>query len=728
MPTKPLIVVALALAATAVTTRAQQQADASEASSEEIETMVVVARKTERPLSAVAAQITSFGRDRLQLEQVRELGEIARYEPAIGADFGGARFGTTGLAIRGIGGNRVALELDGVPLPQQFDVGNFANNSRTALDPEIIRRIEILRGPASVLYGSNAIGGVVTISTVDARDLVAPARSQYLSFSAGYLGVNDSANAHATYAHAGERDGVVIAAGYRQGDAVDNESRETPSDRVDFEQSQLFGKWTHRFDNGGELRATGSWFERDSDSELRAVLGFDRFADTTALNGDDRQQRSRVSLEYRLPALGWLEQSSILVYRQRNDTRQLTDERRVTAEAKLALKRDFFIEETGHGGEITGRSDFSTGPLDHVLVAGAEWDTRDLEERREGMQTNLVTGETSSSLLGEQFPLRDFPQTRTDAIGLYLQDEMRIGNLTLIPALRWDYFNLDATADPVFGEDNTATDLERDDLTLRLGTTYRLTDTLTVYGHYAEGFRAPPAEDVNLFLDIPRFNIRAVPNPDLQPERSENYELGLRLRRSALRFETAFYYSDFDDFIESRVFIGPDPQTGALLFQSRNLARATIYGVEASLSQDLGRLWPGLEDWRLDAGVHWSRGENDVTQQPLNTVQPLEAVFALRWQPSARAAASLSLRHIGEQDRVDFSEAEFFVPPAAQVLDLTARWRPRPAVEVDLGVFNLTDERYWRLADVRRFEPGDPRIDVASRPGRHLRATLRLRY
>ena len=728
---KPIIIAlvgTLTITTAATTAQAQEKPQPSQQSDDEIETMVVVARKTERPLHTVAAQVTVFGRERLQREQVQELGEISRYEPVLNADLGGARFGTTGLAIRGIGGNRVALEVDGVPLPQQFDVGNFANNSRTALDPEIIQRIEILRGPASVLYGSNAIGGVVTIATADAHDLVATGREHYLGVTTGYFGVNDSASGHVTYARAGQRDGLVVAAGYRGGEAIDNESRDTPSDRVDFDQTQLFGKWTHRFDNGGELRATGTWFERDSDSELRAVLGFERFANTTALSGDDRQQRSRVSLEYRLPSRGWLEQSSILVYRQRNDTRQLTDERRSTAETELALERDFFIEETGHGGEIKGRSDFVTGSLDHTLVAGAEWDRRKLQERRDGMLTDLVTGETSSNLLGEQFPLRDFPQSTTDAVGLYLEDEVRIGELTLIPGLRWDYFKLDAAVDPVFGADAAAADLERDDLTLRFGATYRLTGALTAYTHYAEGFRAPPAEDVNLFLDIPRFNIRAVPNPDLQPERSQNYEFGLRLRRSGLRFESAFYYSDFDNFIESRVPIGPDPQTGVLLFQSRNLARATIYGVEASLSQELGSLWPALRDWRLDTGVHWSRGENDVTQQPLNTVQPLEAVFALRWQPSTRASASLSLRHIGEQDRVDFSDAQFFVPPGAQVLDLSARWQPHPAVEVDLGLFNLTDERYWRLANVRQFEPGDPRIDVASRPGRHLRATLRLRY
>ena len=70
----------------------------------------------------------------------------------------------------------------------------------------------------------------------------------------------------------------------------------------------------------------------------------------------------------------------------------------------------------------------------------------------------------------------------------------------------------------------------------------------------------------------------------------------------------------------------------------------------------------------------------------------------------------------------------FFVPPAATVFDVTARWRPHPALTATLGLYNLGDERYWRYPDVRRYVPDDPRVEILSRPGRHLQMTLSLRY
>ncbi|MEX1237736.1 MAG: TonB-dependent receptor plug domain-containing protein, partial [Pseudomonadales bacterium] len=164
-----------------------------------MEEVVVVASKIERPLWRVAAQVTTLHKDELDAQMVRDLGDIARYQPAIEADFAGTRFGSTGLAIRGIGGNRVAMEFDGVPLPRHFEIGEFANNSRHAIDPAIIERIEILRGPASALYGSDAIGGVVAISSIEPNDLVRPGDNHYLGAGGGYASVDDSVLGHITY-------------------------------------------------------------------------------------------------------------------------------------------------------------------------------------------------------------------------------------------------------------------------------------------------------------------------------------------------------------------------------------------------------------------------------------------------------------------------------------------------------------------------------------------------
>ncbi len=694
-----------------------------------LDEMVVVAAKSARPLYRVAGQVTVIDRERLDQELVQDFADIARYEPAIEVDFGGARFGSSGLSIRGIGENRVAFEIDGVPLPQQFDVGNFAASSRLTIDPAIIQRIEILRGPASVLYGSDALGGVVVVTTADAADLVQPGRSYHAAAGGGFFGANDATMATATGAFQSGRNGIVLSLTHRQGDEIDNEARTTPSDLIDFDQYQLFAKWLHEFHHDGELRTTVDYFHRETASDLRTVLGFDRFASTTQILGADRQRQSRVTVEYRAPALAWLDEGSALLYRSADDNEQLTRERRTSRGTPVALARDFFIREQDIGGEIKGRRDFTTGPLAHVLVAGFEWDRAELRERRAGSETNLVTGTVAPVILGERFPLRDFPLTRTLETGLYLQDEIALGRLTLIPALRWDRYDLASRPDALLTDPENLTSIERNELTLRFGLTYKLAAPLTWYAHYAEGFRAPPAEDVNLLLDIPAFNIRAIPNPDLEPETSQNLETGFRLRHKGFNLDGAFYYSDFDDFIESRVNLGPEPETGVLLFQSRNLAKATIYGFEADAGWQLGDWYQPLAGWQINAGVHYARGEDDTTNRPLNSINPLNAVFSFGWRPAGLPLdATFHVRYLGRQDRTDFTAGEFFVPPRATVLDLTAQWAPWPWMQFNLGLFNIADKRYWRFADTRDFTAGDPRVDVLSRPGRHLDLTLRLSF
>lgn len=695
-----------------------------------LEEIVVVGAKTERPRWTVPAPVTVITQERLAMEQAQGLGDISRYEASLESDVDTPRFGATGLSIRGIGGNRVALEFDGVPLPQQFNVGNFADSSRLSLDPAIIKRIEILRGPASALYGSDALGGVMVIDSVDGRDLVAPGRTHYVGGNAGYFGGNDSAMGQGTYAYAQASDALVTSFSYRSGDEPDNRARGVADDRVDFYQWQSFSKWTHDFSNGSTLRTSLDYFRRAADSDLHALLGFGRFATTSRLGGDDQQDRWRTAVTYTLPRIGWMDEGSVTLYRQDDSTRQFTDEERLgpTGHA-LFLERNFKLRERGYGGEARTRWNFVTGPLEHVLVSGVEWDDSRLTESRTGLSTDRVTGIASTTLLGERFPLRDMPVSDSTEVGVYGQDEIILGRVSIVPALRWDHFDLNAKTDSIFTDQSRMTDLEDDDLTLRLGATWRVVDALALYANYAEGFRAPPAADVNLYLDLAALNVRALPNPDLKPERSRNAEAGFRFDWRGTRFEAGAYYARYEDFIESRARLGVDPVSGAQLFQSRNLAEASIYGVEAEFEQQLGALWPRLEDFRLASSMHWAHGTNEVSKQPLNTVTPMKALFSLRWQPSAWPfAADLHVTHYAHQNRTDFSTAPFFVPPARTVVDLIMHWAPSPHASCHLGLYNLGNQRVWSYAEVRRLAPDDPRVEIASWPGVHANFTVNLRY
>ncbi|MBT8447924.1 MAG: TonB-dependent receptor, partial [Gammaproteobacteria bacterium] len=512
---------------------------------------------------------------------------------------------------------------------------------------------------------------------------------------------------------------------HRSGGAPGNQARGVESDRLDYDQWQLFGKWTHNFAGGASARLSLDYFDRASDSDLRSVLGYERFASTTALSGNDEQVRHRVSVELRAPELDWLQFASLMVYRQDNRTGQRTGQYRRSRGVPVFLQRDFDLRETSWGGEAKLRHGFTFGTVEHTVVAGLEWDARELTEQRDALQTSLVDGSSTNTVLGETFPLRDLPRSRSDRLGVYLQDEIELGRLTLIPAVRWDRFTLDAATDGISSVPGRVTDLDSDDVSLRIGLTWRASDALSLYGHYAEGFRAPPAEDVNLLLDIPLFNIRAIPNPDLAPERLRNLEAGFRFARGGSALSFGAYYSKYDDFIESRTRIGTDPVTGALLFQSRNLAEATIAGLEAEASQHLGAWHPLLGSWLVTGGVHWAGGENDVTGAPLNEVSPLKAVLALQWQPEAGSlAAELRATHLGGKGGVDESGGAFFVAPSATVIDLTLRWQPTTRSQVHLGVYNLTDRRYWRYPDTRQLAPDDPRIEVLSRPGTNVALTI----
>ncbi len=695
-----------------------------------LEEVVVVGAKVERPLWATPAPVTIIDRARLEHEQVQSLGDVTRYEAALETDVDTPRFGATGITIRGIGGNRVALEFDGAPLPQQFNVGNFADSSRLSLDPAVIKRIEILRGPASALYGSDAIGGVMVIESVDAFDLVGPGRRHYFGSNGGWFGGDHSVQGQGTYAWAQDNDGIVASFSYRSGDEPDNQARGVRRDRVDYDQQQSFAKWTHAYANGSELRVSADYFRRQADSELRALPGYERFVNTTRLVGDDLQLRWRTVLNYTLPSIGWLDEGSVTLYRQDNDTRQLTDENRTGARnTPLLLERNFKLRERGYGGELRTRWNFDTAMLEHVLVAGVEWDEQRLTESRSGLSTNLRTGALSTTLLGEVFPLRDMPVSDTTKIGLYGQDEIGLGPLSLIPGIRWDHFDLRAKTDGMFVDPTRMTDLEDDALTLRLGLTWRVIEPLALYANYAEGFRAPPTADVNLLLDVASLAYRSLPNPDLEPEESRNFEGGLRWASTYTRFEAGAYHARYRNFIESRARLGVDPVTGYTLFQSRNLARASVYGIEAALRQELAAVHPALRSLSIESSVHWSHGDDDVTDRPLNTVLPLKALFALRWQATPwPLAADLRVTHYARQNRTDFSTGPFFVPPARTLVDLVAHWTPRPRLRCHFGLYNLGDQRFWSYPEARRYAPADPRVEIASWPGVHANFTVSLQF
>ena len=357
----------------------------------------------------------------------------------------------------------------------------------------------------------------------------------------------------------------------------------------------------------------------------------------------------------------------------------------------------------------------------------------DTEELRDGFQQFLADGSITRTVLGEVFPIRDFPNSTVDEWGVFVQDEISLGNgWDLIPALRWDRYDLSPRPDALYLEDYPETeivDVLEEEFSPRLGVIRKLANDWSVYGQYVRGFRAPPHEDANIGLDIPVFKIRAIPNPDLRSETSDGFEIGIRKFSTTRRFSLSLFDTDYDDFIESKAVAGFDPASGYLLFQSRNISKARIRGLDLRLDQDLAVLGDRWSGWNFNAALYVSKGDNQDNGQPLNSVSPPQAVAGLSWSSNdGRWTANLTGTFTQRQDRIDHSDGDRLETPGYAIFDCSAGYLATEGLELRAGIRNLADRLYWRWSDVSRLAPDDPMLQLLSQPGRSYHLSARFAW
>ena len=731
---RPSLVLRAALAGVLISgNAAASAAEPAEPASDGLETVTVYARRI-TPVTRVAATVTVVDEARIDATLASDIRELVRYEPGLAVRNDPFRFGLDTISIRGLGGNRVAVEIDGIPAAGGFAVGSYADSGRAFLDTAFVHRVEFLRGPASSLYGSEAIGGIVAMSTLAPRHLLQGTAGEGpgLRTQAGYD--TQDAGWHAAALLAGQAGPGDWLIGYvrREGHEVDTAADIEPDPR-DYAADAVLAKYVLPDVAGGPLTLAFEGGRLEQQTSVDAFLGVGRFVNTTRLEGDDRMQRYRVSIDQALGGGGgWFDTADWRAYWQGTQTDQDTYEVRRAVPPRspaVALERSFAYDEATLGVEFTAARSVAAGRLTHELVYGLEATRTRLEELRNGMQTTIDTGETTSSILGEDFPLRDMPLTDLVEVGVFVQDEIRPGHgrWTLVPALRVDHYDLSPDVDRIYREDNpssSAASVEETSFAPKLGATYRLNDRLTAFFQYAHGFRSPPPEDVNIGLEIPLFRIRAVPNPELEPETSDGYELGLRVTSPAISLTASVFRTDYDDFIESKVNLGADA-SGVTLFQSQNVAEARIDGAELSTLADLGAWFPALEGWSGRLAASWTRGEDLVRDEPLNSIDPPRVVVGLRYDaPSQRWGSELLVTAVEAQREVDTSLADLYRTDGYATLDLLADWRVSERLRLNVGLFNLTDAEYIEWADVRGRTTDDVLVPYYTQPGFNASATL----
>lgn len=714
-----------------------------------LEQITVTGTRTPRRVSDSPSNITVIDQQQLDRNGVQDIEDLVRYIPgvSVGDNF---RYGFQDFNIRGLEGNRVLIQVDGIRQPERFVFGPFSLG-RDYFEIETLKTTEIIRGAASSLYGSDALGGVVTYTTLDPADLLAlSGKDTYIGFSTQINSKNTGYTN--TLSMAAREDRLEALLIYTRRDFGETEiysrSNEINNPQTGSGNNVLL-KVVYQLDESHSFELTGEYFNRNTDTKTlpfnlaAGILNFEEEVDT---------QRTRISLEYayRDPENTFIQQATAQVYYQPALTSETTfNENRILRDG-TPISRDTFNELTSDllGAFVQAESNFETGSLKHRMILGLDLNNTRNERPRDRIQTNLNTGEQTRIIPPDTFPTKDFPDSDTTRFGIYLQDEIELDQVTFIPGIRYDTYNLTPSVDEIFASSGSeATGLYADAISPKLGIVWKLTPELTAVAQYSRGFRAPQYNEINSgFTNLTGafFRYRTLSNPDLKPETSDSFELGIRGVYPQTSFSLNGFYNTYDNFIEAFVEVGsePSPPDSGIpggpppitLFQSQNISQARIYGLEATGTYFFN---PDLTGWSLDAGLAWSVGDNLTNNQPLLSINPLEAIVSLNYDdPSNKWGARVITTLVGdprdperEPTQADPSQPPQipFVPNGYTLVDILGYYNLREDFSISFGIFNLFDKEYYNYSDVRFLNQG-PQVARFTQPGTNAVLNVTTRF
>ncbi|MBC3301670.1 TonB-dependent hemoglobin/transferrin/lactoferrin family receptor [Pseudomonas sp. SWRI18] len=722
-----------------------------------LQQVTISATRNEQDVSSVPSTVSVQEREALDRQNVNTIRELVRYEPNVSVGGAGGRSSNSGYNIRGIDGDRILTQVDGVEVPDNFFNGPYAKTRRNYVDPEIVKRVEILRGPASALYGSSAIGGAVSYFTLDPDDIIKPGQDYGARLKTGYSSADESWLTSGTVAgrvqdfdgllHLSQRNGHEMesydgnnATGLARTGANPEEARTT----------NVLAKLGWNYGDDNRLGLTYEKYKDDRDVNLKSAVGGPftggrGFNFYRARSGNDTITRERFGIENRFALDSPIaDQIKTSLNYQIAKTDQSTAE--IYQPSRRVLRtRETLYEEKQWVFDAQLNKAFNIGDTDHQVTYGTTLKQQKVTGSREGAATCLAVG-SGCTAIGAPSPsagdsvrkASDFPDPTINTYSLFAQDQIAWGKWTFLPAVRYDYTQLKPklteeflnTVDPtrIYAHSDKEKTWHR--VTPKFGLTYALTDHYTWFGQYAEGFRTPSAKALYGRFENLQQGYTVEPNPDLKPESSKGVETGIRGNFDSGSFDIAVFYNKYRNFIDEDASVagGTSQQ-----FEANNIKHATIKGIEAKGRLDLDAF--GAPQGLYSQGsIGYTYGRNDDNGEALNSVNPLKGVFGLGYDQD-NYGGLLSWTLVKKQDRVDSttfhapdgSATGPFKTPGFGVLDLTAFYKVTNDVTVNGGLYNLTDKKYWNWDDVRSYDgvgeagvTSPANLDRLTQPGRNF--------
>lgn len=530
----------------------------------------VTATRAERDVLEVPSNVTVIDREQIERSGLRDVPELLRRLAGVYVTNLTSSPAGYGMEIRGFndgggGGSSTLVLVDGRRINEPDD--SNVDWSRLRLDD--VERIEIVRGPASAVWGDNAIGGVVQIFTRrgdgDAKATLKGRAGSYDNYGGSF--------------YAGGSQGPVTASLFADGLDSDNYR-----DRADFWSTQVQGNARVSLGENLSMAVGGGYVEDEREQpgalSQAQISALGRRAANPATEGDELK-RNRFHVDGRIE---WTPRKNMLFtlrpyYQERDDDGQ------ITVPPSLRFLNDTKVETFGVNPQ---------GQIDQTWSWGSNRLVFGTDILRDDIRVDDTSIDTSTGM--EAFPPSTNESKRRIYAG-YVQDELELAKrVTLSAGLRYDSTEVSGK-DLVNGGRFETANSEDDFWSPKAGIVWRFRSDASAYFSYARGFRLPNVDEAFGFFGF---------NAGLKPERSNSYELGVKLRREQIHFDLTLYRLDVEDeILFNHEIDGEFPPFGFFPNPtSVNIDRVRHQGIEVST-----RIFPW--DW-LEVYGSYTYDDNEI--------------------------------------------------------------------------------------------------------------------
>lgn len=683
----------------------------TEAQSTILKRIVVVASRGSKNVLDVPQNIAVIDAKTLEKHVVRDIQDLVRYEPGIAVtrqtSLTNPFSQLTAFNIRGVGGNRVQMLVDGSRVQEIITDG-----SRDFVDPWNMKAVELVRGPNSVLTGSDALGGTVSFRTRDPADLLEGQNKPWaVEIKTGWDSYDNSFRKQVTGAYDFGDLEVLASFGHMSAEEPKLSNADPdggiwgctrpayfrcnvlfPADTSIY-NGLLKAVWTpsdaHKFTGTFELFDENTVIDQIWDS------GSTQGAPTTTTYNSESYIRQVDMTRYRLAlehewqvGADWLDAVKWNVSYSPQRQLKTSDQRRIYSNRVQDQHQIRDYGETFLEGDLQLTSSFGWGDTSHTLTYGFDGDMTMTQYEGTNYTYRSDTGVTTITP-NQGF---NFPEVETVRADIYLQDEIKLldERLTLTPGVRLATYSIDPTGDedyvPLPGFEPEVQESVR--LIKRIGAVYELDDSWSVYAGYGEGFKMPTSQQLFVSVNDPFTGNQVIPNPDLKPEAVASYEAGIRGEFERGWLSVGGFYSEYTDFIRSFAPVAGQP---ANVVTYDNLDTVKLWGIEASAEFEV------YENLFASGALTYSKGvqiNDGAAEVPFDGAIPLTVVAGLRYEMPDQG---LEFEVIGTfaAGVTERSDPNAFKPDGYSVFDAYAKWEPTDNIELTAGIQNILDTRYF---------------------------------